>query len=179
MGVSVHDVTDVILTHLHFDHVGGAVTLDATELIPRFPTARYYVQSEQYRWAQQPALKDRASFIPAMYEPGIRVEPVYGHTAAMQMVSVSDTSTGLLYPADLMPTGAHVPLPYVMGYDNHPLVTIEEKQRWLPIVLERDWLVVFEHDALRQAAHLIHGEKGVQLGEQVVLTTYPSSSAQD
>ncbi|MGA0045876.1 MAG: MBL fold metallo-hydrolase [Candidatus Kapaibacteriota bacterium] len=197
VGVSVHDVTDVILTHLHFDHVGGAVTLDATELIPRFPRARYYVQSEQYRWAQQPALKDRASFIPAMYEPlanhgvlelldgstevfpGVRVEPVYGHTAAMQMVSVSDTSTGLLYPADLMPTGAHVPLPYVMGYDNHPLVTIEEKQRWLPIVLERDWLVVFEHDALRQAAHLVHGEKGVQLGELVVLTTYPSVSAQD
>lgn len=188
VGVSVEDVTDVILTHLHFDHVGGAVTRDGDAHVPRFPRARYYVQSEQYAWAQRPSLKDRASFIATMYEPlahhgvlefldgsmelfpGVRVEPVHGHTTAMQMVSVSDTSGGLLYPADLMPTGAHVPLPYVMGYDNHPLRTIEEKQRWLPIILERDWLVVFEHDALRQAARLVQGDKGIQLGTSVEIT---------
>lgn len=188
MGVHPTDITDVILTHLHFDHVGGAVLLDGNNTVPRFPHARYYVQREQYNWACAPSVKDRASFIRPMFEPlthhgvlelldgagelfpNLRVEPVYGHSMAMQMVTIADASSGLLYPADLMPTGAHVPVPYVMGYDNHPLTTITEKQHWLPIVIEREWIVVFEHDALRQAAHVVLGEKGPQLGSAVSIT---------
>ena len=185
-GLSPNDITDVILTHLHFDHVGGAVLEDGS---PRFPNARYSVQREHYAWACAPTEKDRASFIPEMYQPlferelidlldgpgelfpGIHVEPHYGHTQAMQSVRVSDGSTSLLYPADLMPTSAHVPVPYVMGYDNHPLITIADKKKLLPRVIEEEWIVVFEHDALRDASRVIMGDKGPMLSAPIVLTT--------
>ena len=89
----------------------------------------------------------------------------------MQSVRVSDGSTSLLYPADLMPTSAHVPVPYVMGYDNHPLITIAEKKKLLPRVIEEEWIVVFEHDALRDASRVIMGDKGPMLSAPIVLTT--------
>jgi glyoxylase-like metal-dependent hydrolase (beta-lactamase superfamily II) len=184
-GVAPEDVTDVVLTHLHFDHVGGAVLADGT---PRFPNARHYVQRAHYAWAQAPTEKDRASFMPEMYEPlvqagrmefidgpgelfpGIHVDPLFGHTQAMQSVRVTDGSTTLFYPADLMPTGAHIGVPYVMGYDNHPLTTIDEKKRLLPSIIDEEWIVVFEHDALRDAARIVRGAKGPELSEPIVLT---------
>lgn len=184
-GVSSADVTDVILTHLHFDHVGGAVLADGT---PRFPNARYYVQRDHYAWANQPTEKDRASFLGEMYQPlfdrdiitlldgpgelfpGISVDPLFGHTQAMQAITVSDGVTTLFYPADLMPTGAHIAVPYVMGYDNFPLTTMAEKRRWLPQIVEEEWIVVFEHDALRDAARIMMGNRGPILSEPIVLT---------
>lgn len=184
-GLIPNDVTDVILTHLHFDHVGGAVLGDGT---PRFANARHYLQREHLSWAQNPSEKDRASFMPEMYLPlfeanmvelldgpeevlpGIRVEPLFGHTQAMQGVIVEDASTTLFFPADLMPTGAHVPVPYVMGYDNFPLTTIAEKKRLLPRIINEKWIVVFEHDALRDASRVVMGEKGPMLSEQITLT---------
>lgn len=184
-GVAASDVTDVILTHLHFDHVGGAVLADGT---PRFANAKHYVQRDHYAWALNPTEKDRASFMPEMYQPlfernmvelldgpgqvlpNISVEPLFGHTQAMQGITVSDGQTTLFYPADLMPTGAHVPVPYVMGYDNHPLTTIAEKKKLLPRIIDEEWIVVFEHDALRDAARVVMGDKGPMLSEPIVLT---------
>jgi glyoxylase-like metal-dependent hydrolase (beta-lactamase superfamily II) len=184
-GVRPAEVTDVVLTHLHFDHAGGAVAPDGG---PRFTNATYYVQREQFDWAQAPSEKDRASFMPEHYQPlvdagvlelldgsgevlpGIHVDPLFGHTAAMQSVRVTDGSSTLFYPADLMPTSAHVPVPYVMGYDNHPLTTIAEKKRLLPQIIDEGWIVVFEHDAFRDAATIVAGERGPVLGTEYTLS---------
>jgi len=184
-GLQTSDITDVLLTHLHFDHVGGAVLGDGS---PRFAHAKHYVQRDHYAWAKQPTEKDRASFVTEMYEPlfernmvelldgageifpGVCVEPLFGHTQAMQGVIVRDGASTLFYPADLMPTGAHVPVPYVMGYDNHPLITIAEKKRLLPRIIDEEWIVVFEHDALRDAARVVMGDKGPMLSPPITLT---------
>jgi glyoxylase-like metal-dependent hydrolase (beta-lactamase superfamily II) len=154
-------ITDVILTHLHFDHAGGATRADGT---PVFPEARYHVQRSQFEWARGPSPKDRASFRPLDFVPllererlvfaegeaeldaGIGVIPVDGHTRGMQLVTVSDGSTTLLYGADLVPTRSHLRTPYVMAYDNEPLKTIDEKKRILGRAVDEEWIVFFEHD---------------------------------
>lgn len=187
-GVSPNDVTHVVLTHLHFDHAGGTVVPEGASFVPRFNQARHFVQAEHLRWAEQPTEKDRASFLPETWRtlqehdlldvvegdveilPGVSVERLYGHTSAMQAVVVNDGSSTILFAADLMPTGAHVPAPYVMGYDNEPLKTIAEKKRLLPRAVEEKWIVVFEHDALRQAGRVIQTERGFTLGEELVIT---------
>lgn len=184
-GISPEEVTDVVFTHLHFDHAGGAMLADGT---PRFARARHYVQKEHYAWALSPTEKDRASFMPEMYQPlveagmmelidgpgelfpGISLLPLHGHTQAMQAVKISDGRTTVFFPADLMPTGAHIPVPYVMGYDNFPLTTIEEKKKLLPQIIDEEWIVVFEHDALRDAARVIQGSRGPVLSEPIMLT---------
>jgi glyoxylase-like metal-dependent hydrolase (beta-lactamase superfamily II) len=188
LGVSPASVTHVVLTHLHFDHAGGTVIPSGSGFRPRFASARHIVQEEHLRWAESPTEKDRASFFPETWRtldeyqlldvidgdgeilPGLHVERLYGHTAAMQSVTVHDEHTPLLFAADLIPTGAHVPVSYGMGYDNEPLRTISEKKRLLPLAVEGNWTVVFEHDALRQAARIISSERGFSLGEEIVVT---------
>jgi len=184
LGVQPSDVTDVILTHLHFDHSGGAMSADG----PTFPNAMYYVQREHYKWALNPTEKDRASFMPEFYQPivdagkmefldgadelfpDVYVDLVHGHTRALQTVRVVDGDACVFYPADLMPTGAHIGIPYGMGYDNFPLTTMEEKKVIVPQAIAEKWIVVFEHDALRQAAIIEQGERGPVLGSDIVIT---------
>ena len=187
-GVSPEAVTDVILTHLHFDHAGGATALRGGEAVPAFPNARYYVQAEHWRAAQSPTERDKASFYPDDFEPlrragvlqftegeeeilpGIRVAVIHGHTAALQCPVVSDGHTTLFYCADLVPTSSHVPLAWIMGYDLRPLVTLEEKRRLLSQAADEGWIMVFEHDPLLPAARLARTDKGILLGEAVSLT---------
>lgn len=187
------DITDVILTHLHFDHCGGATEFVNGELVPTFPNAKYYVQQNHYDWSQNPKLKDRASFMRDDYEPllkegvlfftegegeifeGIEVLPVNGHTKDLQMVRIFDKTNSseinsMLYPADLMPTAAHLPIPYVMGYDNYPLTTIEEKQLYIPKIYDEKWLICFEHDAHRQAGYVGKNDKGYFFESSFVIT---------
>ncbi|MFM8178224.1 MAG: MBL fold metallo-hydrolase, partial [Candidatus Kapaibacterium sp.] len=165
-GLSPADITDVILTHLHFDHVGGATVMDGSTPVPAFPKADYYVQQKHFDWAMSPSEKDRASFMRENYVPlldagvlrfvdgdtelfpGFHVECFHGHTPFLQMVRITDDETTLVFPADLVPTHAHVPIAYGMGYDNFPLTTIDEKKRVLPKAVDGRWIVVFEHDAL-------------------------------
>ncbi len=190
LGVQPSDVTHVILTHLHFDHVGGAVVQGADGYHPRFEKAKYFVQKEHFEYAGIATPKDQASFIQWMFMPlvennvlelvegdfellnGIYVDRVYGHTKAMQTVRVTDGETTLFYPADVMPTGAHISIPYGMAYDNFPLTTIEEKKNYLPKIIDEQWIVVFEHDALRQAAQIVQGVKGPQLSQTITITSY-------
>lgn len=160
--VRPEDVTDVIITHLHFDHCGGLVHTDGT---PTFPNAHHYVQRKHYEWATHPTVKDRASFRKENFEPlqltlldgpepvfpEIQLIPLNGHTQAMQAVLVEPD---LFYPTDLVPTASHVRLPFSMGYDNFPLTTIEEKQKWLPRAAREGWWVVFEHDPATPCARL-------------------------
>ncbi len=188
--ISREDITDVILTHLHFDHAGGATMMEGNEAVATFPNARYYVQKEHLDWARKPTEKDRASFIPHDFDPianaglleliegdvelfsGINVIPVFGHTHAMQLVKLDSEGDVLLYCADLSPTSAHIKIPYVMGYDNFPLTTIEEKKKLFPMAANEGWTLVFEHDAFTQAAKIESGHKGIQLKEKITITDF-------
>lgn len=180
LGISPPDITDVILTHLHFDHCGGSTFRDADgRLKPTFPNALYYVQREHWEWAQKPTERDRASFFPEdfmpLYEygqlrftegegeilPGISCRICNGHTTALQAPLISDGVNSILYVADLMPTIAHVPLPWIMGYDLRPLVTLEEKRRILNEAVDGNWTIFFEHDPTHQTCRLQRTDKGI------------------
>lgn len=187
-GLSRKDITDVILTHLHFDHAGGATIEVNGEIQPTFPNARYYVQKDQYEWGLNPTLKDRGSFIKNDFLPlkedglleiidgegklfdDILLLPINGHTKAMQMVKLDTGEDTFLYLCDLCPTTAHVAYPFVMGYDNYPLVALEEKQKYFPIAFEEQWIMIFEHDAFFQAAKFIDKGKGFAVGDEIIIT---------
>ena len=188
LDLSYSDITDVILTHLHFDHTGGSTKLDEEgNIIPTFPNATYWVQKRQYDWALSPSDRDRASFMPENYVPlhesgrlellegekelfpGITVMPIHGHTFGQQLIKVGDGHETVLYCADLCPTAAHIPLPYIMGYDLQPLVTLEEKKKILPQAVEENWTFFFEHDPKIIMAKVDKGEKGFSLGEELMV----------
>jgi len=180
------DITDVILTHLHFDHAGGNTYYDQDRnLKPTFPNATYYVQKKQYEWAMNPTERDRASFFPENYKPlfenkilnlpdgeykfdeFITLLPVNGHTNNMQMIKVSDNEKNtLLYVADLIPTAGHIPAPYIMGYDLFPLTTLDEKHKYLKEISDKDWTVYFEHDPHNECAKVKSGDKGYFVSER-------------
>jgi len=187
-GIAPAEVTDVILTHLHFDHAGGA-TRKAEEgrIVPAFPRAIYHVQRGQFEWACAPSDRDRGSYVPDDFLPlrdagclrlldgpgeildGIHAERVDGHTPAHQAVRVSGSEGTVLFCGDLLPTASHVPLPYVMGYDLQPLKTVEEKKRIFARAVDEDWLLVLEHDPQIEAIRLGAGPRGAQVRERVRL----------
>jgi glyoxylase-like metal-dependent hydrolase (beta-lactamase superfamily II) len=188
-GLKAEDVTDVILTHLHFDHAGGATTKENGRVAPAFPNARYYLQKDHLDLAKSPSPKDAASFIPDNYlplineglletiegegeiYPGIVVKPLFGHTKAMQVVMIEGQGQNLLYCADLIPTAAHIHIPFIMAYDNDPLITLKEKESVLSQAYEENWLLVFEHDAFRQAAKIgLNNKGGFEYREKIELT---------
>ncbi|HET9481755.1 MAG TPA: MBL fold metallo-hydrolase [Candidatus Polarisedimenticolia bacterium] len=164
LSVAPGEITDVVLTHLHFDHAGGAVRRDPDGLAAAFPEARYHVQQEQLEWARNPTEKDRRSFRPddflplvrdgrlvtargrAEIMPGIHVEPTRGHTVGHQIVRIGEGPGSLVYCGDLIPTAAHVPIPWVMGYDLFPMTTMDEKRSLLAQAADEDWILVMEHD---------------------------------
>lgn len=171
-GIDPADVTDVVLTHLHFDHAGGTTRRVDGRLQLTFPGARHWLQRRHWQWAHAPTAKDTASFRVEDFGllrsdaelrlldgereilPAVRVVPLDGHTTAMQAVLIEGDDGGLLYVADLVPTVAHLRLPWIMAYDNQPLVTLAEKQRLLQKAARSSWLIVFEHDADVVAARL-------------------------
>ncbi len=175
-------ITDVILTHLHFDHGGGSTRSDGT---PVFEQARYHLQRSQFEWARDPAPKDRASFRPLDFMPlfeqdrltlhdgrtdladGIELLVVDGHTQGQQLVKLTDGTNTLLYAADLVPTKTHLRTPYVMAYDNEPLKTIAEKREWIGHAADDDWIVFFEHDAHTAACRVRRGKKDFEAGEEI------------
>jgi glyoxylase-like metal-dependent hydrolase (beta-lactamase superfamily II) len=181
------DITDVILTHLHFDHAGGSTSMQNGEVLPTFPKARYYVQREHWRAANNPTERDRASFFKEDFMPlqfhgvldhtdgegeifsGISVRIVNGHTSALQCPVITDGTTTLFYCADLMPTTSHVNIPWIMAYDLRPLVTLEEKKRILSQAVDESWILFFEHDPVTEAARVMRTEKGIVVDTPITL----------
>jgi glyoxylase-like metal-dependent hydrolase (beta-lactamase superfamily II) len=186
-GLTTKDITDVILTHLHFDHAGGSTHRENGKLCPTFPNAKYYVQKAHWKQAINPNEKDRGSFmqddfLPLKAEgllefvegegelfPHIEVLVMNGHTAAQQLPKISDGKTTVLYCCDLFPTTAHIPLPYIMAYDLRPLTTLEEKRRILGRTYEERWMFFFEHDPNVIAGTVKSTEKGFMLEKPIVI----------
>lgn len=188
INIKPEEISDVILTHLHFDHTGGSTFYDEEKKLQvTFPNANFYVQKKHYEWALNPTERDKASFILNNFTPlfekkvlnqidgeykfddFISLIPVNGHTKNMQMVKISDEKSTLLYAADLIPMTAHVPLPYIMGYDLFPIVTLEEKRNFLTKAVENDWVVFFEHDPYIQSAKIGLNDKGFFIKESFVI----------
>lgn len=185
--VRPEDVTDVILTHLHFDHGGGATSDKTGRPIPAFPNARYYLQTRQLEHARSRLERDKASYLPEDYEPLVEAKVVKlvdgnwdltegisclvcdGHTPAMQLVKVNDGKDTLLFCADLIPLASQVALPWIMAYDLFPVTTLEEKKHILAQAARDNWTLFFEHDPVIAAGKVEKTEKGYALLPQ---TTY-------
>ncbi len=185
--ITPNEITDVILTHLHFDHAGGSTSDDGGILKPTFPKAKYYVQKDHWNWALNPTDRDKASFfkedflplkefgvlelVEGEFElfPGINLILLNGHTAMQQIPKITDGKITVLFCADLVPTSSHVPLPFIMGYDLQPLVTLEEKKKIMGPAYEEKWKLVFEHDPKIAAATVSSNEKGFSIDELIEL----------
>jgi len=166
------DIDIVIDTHLHFDHCGGNTRLENDKVVPAFPNAQYIVQKGEFDHALAPTERDRASYFNENYAPisdagklsllegdravvpGVEVIRVPGHTANMQCVKLTGGGKTAFLSADLVPTTAHLPLPWIMGYDLYPMTTLENKKKWIPEVVREGWLALFSHDARVPAAYL-------------------------
>lgn len=186
-GIGPQDITDVIITHFHFDHAGGATCYRNDRLELTFPSARHYVQRSQWEWALKPSEKDRGSYMemdlepfhdyanlkilegPCELFPGINLLISNGHTPGLQMVKIQDKATTLFYCGDMMPTASHLPLPYLMGFDVDPLTTIEEKRYYLQQAFKENWIIALEHDPVEQAIRIQPGKKHYEIRESVRL----------
>lgn len=188
-GFGLEDITDVFLTHLHFDHVGGAVSKDKDDnLFPTFPNATYWSNKKHWEWALKPNPREKASFLRENLVPlqdhnvlkfidvedgvqftdSISVDFVYGHTEAMMIPYIQlDNGKTLVYTADLLPSHGHIGMPYVMAYDVRPLETMKEKERLYEKVVNSNHMVFFEHDKDIACAELVRNERGrVVLGAE-------------
>lgn len=182
-GVHADDVTDLIITHLHFDHCGGTTLRQGEKLEMTFKNAQHYVQKNHWEWANDPNVnpRERNSFLKENLDPlqhsgqlvlldgntpfneHIRLQTVNGHTEAQQIVFVEDGQKSLCFVADLLPTAAHLPPAWVMGYDLFPLTSITEKGAFLKEAAQKQTQIVFEHDPIVAAAYVQQTESGMQL----------------
>lgn len=188
-GFGMEDITDVFLTHLHFDHCGGSIKYnsDRTKLEPAFKNATYYSNEKHWQWAVNPNSREKASFLKENILPiqesgqlkflktgdtlmdGISIIEVNGHTEAMMLPLVKYKNQTIAYMADLIPSVGHLPIPYVMGYDVRPLETLMEKDSLLKKALDENWLLMFEHDPLVECVSLERTEKGIRAKELIKL----------
>lgn len=185
LGFSLADVTDVFLTHLHFDHVGGAVIRDQDKLSPAFKNATYWSNEKHWQWAVEPNAREKASFLKEnilpIHESGqlkfvdeiediewhkdINISFAYGHTDAMMLPKINYKGKTLVYMADLLPSVGHLPLPYVMAYDMFPLKTLTEKKAFLEEAVDQNYILFLEHDPIHECCTLQRTEKGIRIAE--------------
>ncbi len=189
LGFHADDVTDVILTHLHFDHCGGAITWNERKdgYRPVFRNATYWSSALHWEWAVKPNPREKASFLSenilpiqesgqlafigrtgdltSKALPNIDIRFVDGHTESMMIPQITYKGKTIVFMADLLPSVGHIPLPYVMGYDTRPLITISEKAAFLNEAAEKEFILFFEHDSQNECCTVQHTDKGVRLKE--------------
>lgn len=185
LNYTTDDITDVFLTHLHFDHCGGAIKREGDKLVPTFKNALYWSHKDHWASAVHPNIRERASFLKENilpiqesgqlrfievadgeeWLPDIRVRYANGHTESMMLLQIRCNSRTLLYCADLLPSVGHISLPWVMAYDMKPLATLEEKERLLNEAVANDWLLCFEHDPEIECCSLQQTERGIRMKE--------------
>lgn len=186
-GFHRNDITDVFLTHLHFDHCGGAIEYNSSKeaFRPAFPNAVYWSNERHWKWATVPNKREKASFLKENIIPiqesgqlkfidrnsdfvqnvfeNMDVLFVDGHTDSMMIPQIRYRDKTIVFMADLLPSAGHIPLPYVMGYDTRPLITLEEKEKFLNIAAEKEYVLFMEHDSVNECCILQNTEKGVRL----------------
>ncbi|MBK8774310.1 MAG: MBL fold metallo-hydrolase [Chitinophagaceae bacterium] len=188
-GFSKNDITDVILTHLHFDHCGGSIKRDGDKLVPAFKNAVYWSNARHWKWATEPNDREKASFLKENILPikdsgqlkfietdgnsfpdNISIRQVFGHTEAMMLPQISYKGKSILYMADLLPSAGHIPLPYIMGYDMFPLITLNEKKSFLMEALQNEYILFFEHDPAIECCNLLMSDRGIRMKDQFLLS---------
>lgn len=182
-GFTSSDITDMVLTHLHFDHCGGSIKYnkDKTKLEPAFKNAIYHIHPKHWEWAIKPNPREKASFLKENILPiqesgqlqmldttkiisdALSFKVVYGHTEAMVLPLIKYKNSHVLFMADLIPSAAHLPLPYVMAYDVRPLETMKEKTQLLNEAVANNWTLFFEHDPTVECVSVQSTEKGVRI----------------
>ncbi|MBS1748646.1 MAG: MBL fold metallo-hydrolase [Bacteroidetes bacterium] len=177
------DITDVLLTHLHFDHAGGAIVIEKNKMLPAFKNAVYWSNEEHWQWAIKPNDREKASFLKENIQPiqdsgklrmievkediafmeDITIRFVNGHTQAMMLPQINNyKGRTIVYVADLLPSAGHIPIPYVMAYDMFPLTTLQEKKAFLQEALQNNFILFFEHDPVHECCTLAMTEKGIR-----------------
>ena len=191
-GFSKDDITDVFLTHLHFDHCGGSIKREGDKLVPAFKNATFWSNEAHWAWATKPNDREKASFLKenilpiqesgqlqfiaeaekqnerlatAAFANSINIRFVNGHTESMMLPQISYKGKTIVYMADLLPSVAHLPIPYVMAYDTRPLQTLNEKKSFLTEAVENDFILFFEHDPQIECCTLQQTEKGIRMKE--------------
>lgn len=184
------DITDVFLTHMHFDHVGGAIIRKGNKLTPAFKNAIYWSNERHWNWAVNPNPREKASFLSENILPiqesgqlkfleahnnvkfgtDITIRYAYGHTESMMLPLINYKGKQVLYMADLLPSVGHLPLPYVMAYDMFPLQTLTEKELYLKEALSNNYILFFEHDPVYECCTLQQTEKGIRLKDTFKLS---------
>ena len=193
-GFHEDDITDVFLSHLHFDHCGGAIQWNTLKngYRPTFKNARYWSNENHWRWATEPNPREKASFLaenilPIQESgqlefierksdfmenvfPNMGILFVDGHTDSMMIPHILYKGKTVVFMADLLPSVGHIPLPYVMGYDTRPLITMKEKSQFLNHAAQNDYVLFLEHDSVNECCTLHQTEKGIQLNQTFSLS---------
>jgi glyoxylase-like metal-dependent hydrolase (beta-lactamase superfamily II) len=195
-GFHKNDITDVILTHLHFDHCGGAIVREGDKFVPAFKNATYWSNKEHWDWAVNPNDREKASFLKenilpieesgqlkfietakqeanvlatTSFSENILLRFVNGHTQAMMLPQINYQGRTIVFMADLLPSAGHIPIPYVMAYDMFPLTTLNEKKMFLNEAVDNNYVLFFEHDAVMECCDLQRTEKGIKMGRSFSL----------
>jgi glyoxylase-like metal-dependent hydrolase (beta-lactamase superfamily II) len=185
--LTCEDITDVIISHLHFDHAGGSTIIKDNNIVPTFPAAKYYVQKSQFEAAINPGVKEAGSYFKENFMPlekagvlvildgpselfdDIEILISNGHTPGQQHPLIKGNDSSLFYCADLIPTSSHIPIPWHMAYDIEPLSILNEKQEILSRAVLENWILFFEHDPVVTAASVKKRDKGISIDKVITI----------